>query len=199
MAPATGRCRATRFGQSRPAIARCRACAAAGGARFLCKPPHKPQWRTALPSLPGIFLPCPGTRPGFSSRSWQRMGTQASPLRSRAETEAPVFSRNGARTARFSLFGTWAAPGQLWAWREGSEPEKAVAIDGDLSMPQWSFNAASYALLPEGRAYCTFVRNGEAGAAIAAPWHGRRDAPRDRVQRRTCAFRRRSGRWSSKA
>ena len=34
-------------------------------------------------------------------------------------------------------------------------------------MPQWSFNAASYALLPEGGAYCTFVRNGEAGAAIA--------------------------------
>ena len=46
------------------------------------------------------------------------------------------------------------------------EPEKAVDIDGDLSMPQWSFNAASYALLPEGKAYCTFVRNGEAGAAI---------------------------------
>ena len=67
-----------------------------------------------------------------------------------------------------TLFFVWDAggSGQLWAWREGSEPEKAVDIDGDLSMPQWSFNAASYALLPEGRAYCTFVRNGEAGAAI---------------------------------
>jgi dipeptidyl aminopeptidase/acylaminoacyl peptidase len=68
-----------------------------------------------------------------------------------------------------TLFFVWDADGtgQLWAWREGSEPEKAVDIDGDLSMPQWSFNAASYALLPEGRAYCTFVKNGEAGAAIA--------------------------------
>jgi dienelactone hydrolase len=68
-----------------------------------------------------------------------------------------------------TLFFVWDAGGcgQLWVWREGSEPEKAVDIDGDLSMPQWSFNAASYALLPEGRAYCTFVRNGEAGAAIA--------------------------------
>ena len=68
-----------------------------------------------------------------------------------------------------TLFFVWDAGGcgQLWVWRGGSEPEKAVAIDGDLSMPQWSFNAASYALLPEGRAYCTFVRNGEAGAAIA--------------------------------
>ena len=67
-----------------------------------------------------------------------------------------------------TLFFVWdtGGSGQLWAWREGSEPEKAVAIDGDLSMPQWSFNAASYALLPEGGAYCTFVRNGEAGAAI---------------------------------
>ena len=41
-------------------------------------------------------------------------------------------------------------------------------IDGDLSMPQWSFNAASYALLPGGGAYCTFVRNGEAGVRLLA-------------------------------
>jgi dipeptidyl aminopeptidase/acylaminoacyl peptidase len=35
-------------------------------------------------------------------------------------------------------------------------------------MPLWSLNAASYALLPDGHAYCSFVRNGETGAAIAA-------------------------------
>ena len=68
-----------------------------------------------------------------------------------------------------TLFFVWdvGGAGQLWTWREGSMPRKAVDIDGDLSMPQWSFNTATYALLPEGRAYCTFVRNGEAGAAIA--------------------------------
>ncbi len=68
------------------------------------------------------------------------------------------------------LFFVWDAEGsgQLYAWREGSGPEKILDTGGDLSMPQWSFNAASYALLPEGKAYCTFVRNGEAGAAIGS-------------------------------
>ncbi len=35
-------------------------------------------------------------------------------------------------------------------------------------MPLWSLNAASYALLPQDVAYCAFVKNGEAGAAIAS-------------------------------
>ena len=70
-----------------------------------------------------------------------------------------------------TLYFVWDADGsgQLYAWREGSGPRKAVHLDADLSMPQWSFNAASFALLPGGRAYCTFIRNGEAGAAIAGP------------------------------
>ena len=70
-----------------------------------------------------------------------------------------------------TLYFVWDADGsgQLYAWREGSGPGKAVHLDADLSMPQWSFNAASYALLPGGRVYCTFIRNGEAGAAIAGP------------------------------
>lgn len=68
-----------------------------------------------------------------------------------------------------TLYFIWDADGlgSLYAWREGGEPKKIVHLDGDLSMPQWSFNAASFALLPEDRAYCTFVKNGEAGAAIA--------------------------------
>ncbi len=67
-----------------------------------------------------------------------------------------------------TLYFVWDADGsgQLYAWREDAGSMKAAGIDADLSMPQWSFNAASYALLPRGRAYCTFVRNGEAGAAI---------------------------------
>ncbi len=68
-----------------------------------------------------------------------------------------------------TLFFIWDAEGsgQLYAWRGGSGPQKILDTGGDLSMPQWSFNTASYALLPQGKAYCTFVRNGEAGAAIA--------------------------------
>ncbi len=68
-----------------------------------------------------------------------------------------------------TLFFVWdvEGSGRLYAWRGGARPEKVLDTGGDLSMPQWSFNAASYALLPQGRAYCTFVRNGEAGAAIA--------------------------------
>ena len=70
-----------------------------------------------------------------------------------------------------TLYFVWDVDGsgQLYAWREGSGPRKAVHLDADLSMPQWSFNAASFALLPGGRVYCTFIRNGEAGAAIAGP------------------------------
>ncbi len=70
-----------------------------------------------------------------------------------------------------TLYFVWDADGsgQLYAWREGSGPQKVVHLDADLSMPQWSFNAASFALLPGGRAYCTFIRNSEAGAAIAGP------------------------------
>jgi dienelactone hydrolase len=68
-----------------------------------------------------------------------------------------------------TLYFVWdeAGAGQLYAWREGAEPERAAAVEGDLSMPQWSFNAASYALLPGGGVYCSFVRNGETGVAIA--------------------------------
>jgi dipeptidyl aminopeptidase/acylaminoacyl peptidase len=68
-----------------------------------------------------------------------------------------------------TLYFAWDASGigQLYAWREGSDPRVAAAIEGDLSMPQWSFNAASYALLSDGGAYCSFVQNGESGVAIA--------------------------------
>ncbi len=70
-----------------------------------------------------------------------------------------------------TLYFVWDVDGsgQLYAWREGSGPGKAAHLDADLSMPQWSFNAASFALLPGGRVYCTFIRNGETGAAIVGP------------------------------
>lgn len=74
----------------------------------------------------------------------------------------PAWSEDGA------LYFVWDAigMGSLYAWREGSEPKKVSHLDADFSMPAWSFNVASFALLPEGRQYCTFVRNGELGAAI---------------------------------
>jgi dienelactone hydrolase len=74
-------------------------------------------------------------------------------------------------TPEGTLCFVWDADGagQLYTWREGAPPAKTSAIDGDLSMPQWTFNAASYALLPSGARYCTFVRNGDSCAAIDAP------------------------------
>ncbi len=68
-----------------------------------------------------------------------------------------------------TLYFVWDADGSgnLFAWREGTEPAKVTRLDAELSMPLWSLNAASYALLAGGRAFCTFVKNGETGAAIA--------------------------------
>ncbi len=70
-----------------------------------------------------------------------------------------------------TLYFVWDADGlgNLYTWQAGSGPRKVTCLDADLSMPLWSFNAASFALLAADNAYCTFVRNGEAGSAIAGP------------------------------
>jgi dipeptidyl aminopeptidase/acylaminoacyl peptidase len=69
-----------------------------------------------------------------------------------------------------TLYFVWDSDGlgNLFAWREGARLRQVTHLDAELSMPLWSFNAASYALLPDGSAYCNFVRNGETGAAIVA-------------------------------
>jgi dienelactone hydrolase len=67
-----------------------------------------------------------------------------------------------------SLYFVWDADGfgNLHCWRDGSGAMQVTGLDAELAMPLWSFNAASYALLPEERVYCTFKRHGEAGAGI---------------------------------
>jgi dipeptidyl aminopeptidase/acylaminoacyl peptidase len=69
-----------------------------------------------------------------------------------------------------ALYFVWDADGSgnLFAWEEGAGLRQITRLDAELSMPLWSLNAASYALLPDGGAYCSFVKNGETGAAIAA-------------------------------
>ncbi|MGO9170552.1 MAG: prolyl oligopeptidase family serine peptidase [Rhodomicrobium sp.] len=67
-----------------------------------------------------------------------------------------------------TLYFVWDADGlgSLFAWQDDRSPRKVTHLDADLSMPLWSLNAASFALLSGDRAYCTYVKNGEAGAAI---------------------------------
>jgi len=74
----------------------------------------------------------------------------------------------------------WDADGQgnLYRWKEGGQPERITHLDGDLSMPLWNFHAASYALLPGGKAYLSFVDRGETksatldlGTAVLEPRH----------------------------
>ena len=74
----------------------------------------------------------------------------------------PEWSEDGA------LYFVWDAAGQgnLYRWKEGGQPEQITRLDGDLSMPLWNFHAASYALLPGGKAYLSFVDRGETKAAI---------------------------------
>jgi dipeptidyl aminopeptidase/acylaminoacyl peptidase len=56
--------------------------------------------------------------------------------------------------------------GALYRWTPGGEPRRVTSPEGDLSMPLWSLNAASYAFLDGGQTYLTFVDRGEARAAI---------------------------------
>jgi dipeptidyl aminopeptidase/acylaminoacyl peptidase len=74
----------------------------------------------------------------------------------------PEWSEDGA------LIFVWDAGGAggLYRWRARGEPLPLAHLDGDLSMPLWSLNAASYALLGGGKAYLTFVNKGEARSAI---------------------------------
>ncbi|MFZ1109805.1 MAG: prolyl oligopeptidase family serine peptidase [Rhodomicrobium sp.] len=74
----------------------------------------------------------------------------------------PEWDKDGA------LYFVWDAggAGALYRWRAGDAPRRIAALDGDLSMPLWSLNAASYALLDGGKAYLSFVTKGEARAAI---------------------------------
>jgi dipeptidyl aminopeptidase/acylaminoacyl peptidase len=92
--------------------------------------------------------------------------------------EEPVLIAGGNGSACFrpewgedgTLYFIWDADGlgNLFAWEEGSGLTQVTHLDAELSMPLWSFNAASYALLLGGRAYCSFVKDGETSAAIAA-------------------------------
>ena len=74
----------------------------------------------------------------------------------------PEWSDDGA------LYFVWDADGQgnLYRWTEAGRPERITHLDGDLSMPLWNFHAASYALLPGGKAYLSFVDSGETKSAI---------------------------------
>ncbi|MBI4724619.1 MAG: hypothetical protein HY765_06470, partial [Rhodomicrobium sp.] len=89
---------------------------------------------------------------------------------------APVPIAGGSGSACFqpewgadgALYFVWDADGlgNLFRWREGEQPGQITYLDAELSMPLWNLNAASYALLAGNRAYCNFVRNGEAGSGI---------------------------------
>ena len=66
------------------------------------------------------------------------------------------------------LYFVWDADGRgnLYRWSGGGQPERITALEGDLSMPLWNFHAASYALLPDRKAYLSFVDRGETKSAL---------------------------------
>jgi hypothetical protein len=74
----------------------------------------------------------------------------------------PVWGTDGA------LYFVWdyGGAGALYRWRVEDAPHRIADLDGDLAMPLWSLNAASFALLDGGKAYLSFVTNGEARGAI---------------------------------
>ena len=74
----------------------------------------------------------------------------------------PEWSDDGA------LYFVWDAVGQgnLYCWSKDGQPEQVTHLEGDLSMPLWSLNAASYALLPAGKIYLSFVDRGQTKSAV---------------------------------
>ena len=67
---------------------------------------------------------------------------------------------------RFTSFGMRTVKAISIAGRKDGRPERITHLDGDLSMPLWNFHAASYALLPGGKAYLSFVDRGETKSAV---------------------------------
>ncbi|MBJ7536021.1 S9 family peptidase [Rhodomicrobium vannielii ATCC 17100] len=67
-----------------------------------------------------------------------------------------------------ALLFVWDAggAGNLWRWMEASAPIQITRLDGDLSLPLWVFNQASYALLEGGMARLSYVDKGETRAAL---------------------------------
>jgi len=67
-----------------------------------------------------------------------------------------------------ALLFVWDAggAGNLWRWMEASAPVQITRLDGDLSLPLWTFNQASYALLGGDRARLSYVDKGETRAAL---------------------------------
>ncbi len=67
-----------------------------------------------------------------------------------------------------ALYFVWDVDGHgnLYRSKEPGRPERVTRLDGDLSMPLWNFHAASYAVLPGGKVYLSFVNRGETKSAI---------------------------------
>ncbi len=77
-----------------------------------------------------------------------------------------------------TLYFVWDASGQgnLYRWSGSGKPEQITRLEGDLSMPLWIFHAASYALLPGGKGYLSFVDRGETKSGILDLGTGTLDA-----------------------
>jgi hypothetical protein len=67
-----------------------------------------------------------------------------------------------------ALLFVWDADGtgNLWRWMEAAAPVQITRLDGDLSLPLWVFNQASFALSGDGKARLSFVDKGETHAAL---------------------------------
>lgn len=107
---------------------------------------------------------------------WDAAGLFVADIGEDGSLEAPVRIAGGRGSACFqpewsedgTLYFVWDADGSgnLYRWTGAGKPEQVTRLEGDLSMPLWSFNAASYGLLPNEKAYLTFVKNGETQSAL---------------------------------
>ena len=112
----------------------------------------------------GPPLSCHGTRLSFSRWNWWKRAAGRS-ISVAGGNGSACFQPEWARMVR-SICLDAEGSGQH-AWREGSRLKKAVDLDADSSMPQWSFTPPVSPA--SGRQSLLHLRqDGEAGAAIAA-------------------------------
>lgn len=106
---------------------------------------------------------------------WDAAGLFVAAVSGDGSLAEPVRIAGGAGTACFqpqwsgdgALYFVWdeGGAGNLYRWTEDGL-QQVSRLDGDLSMPLWSFSAASYALLADEKAYLSYVTRGETRAAI---------------------------------
>jgi dipeptidyl aminopeptidase/acylaminoacyl peptidase len=81
----------------------------------------------------------------------------------------PEWSQDGAFYFLSDAGGWW----NLHRLDANGAPQPVLRMEADFGEPQWSFDASTYACLPDGRIACTWITGGEQSLGLLDPSSGR--------------------------